>query len=376
MRILLVDEEPHVVSGLRRMLIQNEGWVVFGKHSSEEALQFLEHEKIDVLVSDVRMPGLGGIEFLEKVHKRFPAVARVVLSGYSEVEFASRAATVTHQYIRKPSSSKEIAEVIENAYTLQEHVGLAQTLLSVREIDSLPPAPSVYLKLNRVLSSGSASVKQVATVLSEDPGLSAKVLKMVNSAFFGWPVPITDVQKAVSRLGFTTVSGLVLSTKLVEVFDGVGSNFSWDTYHRQAILTARLAEQFLGDSADASAAYTAGLLHDVGTLIQVSKMPDRHNEVLAEMEKSGDPDYEVERRLFGVTHAELGGYLLSHWGIPYDVVAAVTFHHNPRNGNRKLDPTSAVNIANQIVVGAEVEPELLQEHGMIETVRDWLKKAA
>ncbi|NNF07755.1 MAG: HDOD domain-containing protein [Candidatus Eisenbacteria bacterium] len=376
MRILLVDDEPNVVSGLRRMLIQNEDWSVVGTHSGDEALEILEKSQMDVIISDVRMPGMNGIQFLEKVHQQYPSIARVILSGFSELELASRAATVTHQYLRKPSSSEEVIEVIESACNLQSHLNLAQTLLSVREIDYLPPAPTIYLKLNELLSSDDASVKDVAAILSEDPGLSAKVLQMVNSAFFGLPVQITDVQKAVSRLGFNTVSGLVLSTKVVEAFDNVGSNFSWDTYQRESIFTAQLAEKFLPNKEQASVAYTAGLLHNIGKLIQVSKMSDRHNEVLAEMQKSDDPDHVIEKRLFGVTHAELGGCLLSLWGLPYDVVAAVTYHHKPRNANRKLNPISAVNIANQIVLGHDVDAELLQKHDILKAVKAWEKKAA
>jgi HD-like signal output (HDOD) protein len=174
------------------------------------------------------------------------------------------------------------------------------------------------------------------------------MLHVVNSAYFRLARPIINVEDAVVYLGLGTVRQLAL---VAEVFRQANSKptlleMPLDGVQRHSLLAAGIASALFSSAEQVEAAFVAALLHDVGKILLLTKLPDRVRQVIAEMKSTGNPMHECERELFGVTHAEIGGYLLGLWQIPFPIVEAVANHHAPgRVEQERFDLVAAVHIA-------------------------------
>jgi putative nucleotidyltransferase with HDIG domain len=219
-------------------------------------------------------------------------------------------------------------------------------------ITTLPTAPTSYHELNRVLSSPEVAASDVAEIIEGDVALFAKVLQLVNSAFFGLGRRITSAREAVAYLGIAPLRSVILSVELMRTFklarpiDG----FSLDTLEQHAAIVARTAGRLVRSTRRAENAFTAGLLHDIGKLVLASEHPDKLEALLAEAHATGRPLHQVEREQTGTTHAEIGAYLLGLWGLPYAVVEAVAHHHLTSTVRpAPLDAAGAVAVVNAIL---------------------------
>jgi HD-like signal output (HDOD) protein len=163
-----------------------------------------------------------------------------------------------------------------------------------------------------------------------DAAVCAKVLQLVNSAYFGLGQKIVSIRPAVTYLGVEIIKSLVLgsmsfSDKAISEVKG----FSPDRLQQHSMLTAILAKKIVTNPALADAAFTAGLLHDIGSLVLLYAAPPDYVRALERKKELNGDSAAAEREIFGVTHAEVGAYLLGLWGIPFPIVEAVAFHHRP-----------------------------------------------
>jgi putative nucleotidyltransferase with HDIG domain len=348
-KVLFVDDEPQVLDGLRlRLHRQRSRWDMDFVPSGAAALEHLKNVGADVIITDMRMPEMDGATLLRKVQESFPAVVRIVLSGHAELEAALRAIPVAHQFLSKPSEPGEIENVIERACGLQALVSDESVRRMVGQIEALPPAPRVYGRLMAALASDKCTTDDVAKLLSQDMAISAKTLQMVNSAFFRLSRRITRMDEAVVYLGLNTIKQVVLAAEVFLQQDGVA--FEWrstlDTLQAHALLVGGLAAAMFTDKADKENAFTAGLLHDIGKLLLITNLPDRYRVVTVLARKDGRPIHEHEQEQWGVTHAEVGAYLLGIWGLPYPLIEAVGNHHSPqRVEGQKFEVLAAVHLA-------------------------------
>ena len=191
----------------------------------------------------------------------------------------------------------------------------------------------------------------VSAIISKDVGMTAKILQLVNSAFFGLPQPAATLSEAVTYLGLSTIQSLVLSLKLFSQFDPWAvRSFSIESLEEHSwlvgVLAQRIAQRERCDPKVSDHCFLAGMLHDVGHLILAAGLPGPYHHVLHHAETSGQPVSDRERAEFGATHAELGAYLLGLWGLPESVVEAVAMHHGPSvGGPRGFSPLAAVHVA-------------------------------
>lgn len=364
LRVLFVDDERNVLDGLRRMLrdMRNE-WDMAFAESGAEALRLIDTEPFQVVVSDMRMPGMDGAELLEEVGRKSPNAVRIVLSGQSEREAAVKSVHTAHQYLAKPSDAETIKGVVRRACRLRAIWADGGLQAALNQMKAIPTAPELYFRIIRELRSPECSPSKVGEIISHDVGMTAKILQLVNSAFFGIPRRITSPTQAVMLLGIDTVKMLVLTVHIFSQVDQrrfpkllpVGR--LWD----HSILTGSLAKKIAGaeglSAAGAGYALMAGIVHDVGLLVMATNMPekvDRAVEVIAERHCSL---CEAEQVTFGFTHEAVGGYLLGLWGIPDVIMEAVLFHHHPRQaGGEAFGVTQAVNAA--MILSQECGPRL------------------
>ncbi|MEI9941869.1 MAG: response regulator [Pseudomonadota bacterium] len=351
-RVLFVDDEPMVLEALRNALRgKRKEWDMVFNSSAVLALQELERTPVDVIVSDMRMPEMDGAEFLSRASKVCPGATRIILSGQMEESALARAAVTAHRYLTKPCANAQLCECIRRAMELRALLGNEQLRACVGGIESLPSVPSVYRALSEALLADLASPETIANIVQKDVGISAKLLQLVNSAFFGLPRQTTSLPQAVHYLGLATIRSLVLSHSVFAQL-GQGNAAFAEEGHEHALACAGLARQLMKRGPEAELAFTAGLLHDVGSLVLASRLPREYALICECAEATGRPLHVVEHERLGVSHADVGAYLLGLWGLPHEVLDIVAFHHAPWTESLPLDAASAVRLAEAICLEA------------------------
>lgn len=354
-RILFVDDEPNILLGLERMLrgMRSE-WEMHYSESGADALEVMEKRAFDVIISDMRMPGMDGAQLLTEVMNRHPQVVRIILSGQSEREMIFKSVGPTHQYLTKPCDAQTLKLTVKRACALRDRMGNGSVTKLVSRIKSLPSLPSLYTEITAELRSPSGTIGRVGEIISKDVGMAAKILQMVNSAYFGMPHHVSSPSQAASLLGLDTIRTLVLSVHIFSGFRQSGqTNFSIENLWEHSLNTGAGAREMtkteLNDVKAVDDAFMAGVLHDVGKLIIATELPADYQKIVSLMETEKINMYEAELRLLGVSHADIGAYLLGLWGLPDPIVEAVCYHHSPSAypGDR-FTPLTAVHVADCI----------------------------
>jgi putative nucleotidyltransferase with HDIG domain len=350
-KILFVDDDPRVLGALEILLRRNrERWDMTFAVSGEAALDKLQAECFDVIVSDMRMPGIDGAALLSRVQEEYPQMLRIVLSAYSDLESVLRVVPVAHQFMTKPCEVPVLEDSIEKACSLQALIPDMAIRRKVGKIDRLPSSPQVYSALIRTLSEPDATTADVVRILKQDIAICAKLLQLANSSFFQLAQRITSVERAVIYLGFNMVKNLVLSVGLCQAAKSIPEGFSVDLLQRHSLATADLAARLLVPKEKREDAFMAGLLHDIGKLIFIQEYPEHLQRIRAAMRTDERPEFILEQEMAGVSHAEVGAYLLGLWGLPDAVVQAVAHHHMPhRKEENRFDVLSATYVANCLV---------------------------
>ncbi len=344
MRILFVDDEQNILDGLRNVLrSKRREWDMTFLANPEEAVARIHDSPFDMVISDMRMPRMDGAALLAKVKEIQPHAIRMILSGQTELESVMRSVFVAHMFLAKPCDPASLLGVIERAFRLDELLNSDDLKAAAGRVDVLPGVPEVYMRLNRVLANPDCSVREVAKVIESDVGLCAKILQLVNSAFFGLRRRVSTMDEAITYLGMLAIKNLALA---LQTFREASESSEMSAakiaaLRDHSLLTGRIAQSiFANDRRRADEAFIAGMLHEVGWLIRA---PARSN--------SGVPA--VERPL-------LGAYLLGLWGLPRPIVEAVAFQSTPESvEHTEFDLVDAVWVADHLATeirGAEAPP--------------------
>lgn len=384
-RILFVDDEPQLLRMLRLMLLRIPEWDASFVESGEAALALMDHNQFDVVVSDMRMPGMNGAQLLNETMKRFPQSFRIILSGYADQEIVFRCVGATHQYLSKPCSLETLRSVLDRLRSLNQGLTSPEFRKIVSRITTLPSVPKLYFSILDALQDPNCSTAAIGAIVAEDPGLTSKMLQLVNSAFFGFSGPVNSAAEAVQILGTGRIRALALSILVFSAFDDLKFKaLSVEKIWAHSVNTGIGAQQiaFMENRSDSfvDQAFTAGLLHDVGKLILADNIPDEYLKIIETSRKQKRPLEAVEREQLGTTHAQLGAYLLGLWGMPIPLVAAVAWHHNPEHEAASgFSPVTAVHIANAYynmeaslqIPAATVNMDYLAQIGMVNNLADW-----
>jgi HD-like signal output (HDOD) protein len=320
--------------------------------SGAEALKALEQAPFDVVISDMRMPGMDGPQLLKEVQQRYPQTVRIVLSGQSDQELIYRSISSTHLYLAKPCESEQLKAAVARACALRELLGNDSLRRLVTGLQQIPSQPILYAEIRREAESKTASLKTISAIISKDMGMTAKIMQLVNSAYFGLRGMVSTAEQAVNLLGLDTVQALVLIVHVFSQFISPhGSRFNmghlWEASTETGALARAIAKTEQASAAVIDQAYTAGLLHDSGMVVLAANVLKQYDTILKTAHDKGIPLWEVERQEWGATHAEIGAYLLGLWGLGDPIVEAVAFHHHPSDcvGNT-FSPLTAVHVAN------------------------------
>jgi putative nucleotidyltransferase with HDIG domain len=380
LRILFVDDEVSVLEALRRTMrpMRNE-WSMEFVLSGEAALDSLAKIPADVIVTDMRMPGMDGWQLLAEVKTRYPQTVRLVLSGHAEAGAIMRLVGTAHQYIAKPGETETLKAAIAQTQLLKQLLTSDRLARLVGEVGTLPSCPKAFQDISNCLRQPNASVAEASRIIGCDVAMTANILKLVNSAFFGARQSIIRVDRAVAYLGLDTVAALALGHSLFQSSGssapgGMNLEGLWQHSLQTAMAARAIALVEKWPSALVEAAFLAGMLHDVGRVVYATRRAPKTGESASSNEDT------VEQ--IAQHHAEVGAYLLGLWGFPSHIVAAVALHHTPsRRADSGFDLTVLVHVADRLAhaQGASspgpfelgVEQGLLESLGLLNRLPQW-----
>lgn len=221
----------------------------------------------------------------------------------------------------------------------------------LRETPAISSLPGAYTRLNEAVNDPRTSSRDVANVITEDMALAARILRLANSAFYGFPSKIDTVSRAVTLVGTRQLRDLALATSIIEQFEGLSESVvTMESFWRHSVacgVAARILATHRREP-NVERFFIAGLMHDIGRLLMFSTIPELAMEALDEAERGRKLLYRTERNLLGFDHADVGGALLRQWKLPVHTVSAVAFHHRPAMDSGLHTDTAIVHVADLI----------------------------
>jgi HD-like signal output (HDOD) protein len=354
-RILFVDDDALMREVFGAMMAgERAQWEIVTASDGTEALELMKGRGFDVVASDMRMTGMDGVQLLNVVIKLYPQVSRIIISGVSDQAEAARALGVTHQFIAKPFDANTLRAVLARIGGLDAFLLDERLKALAGKLRALPSFPMLYLEIMKALDDPALPMQTIDALIVKDPGLTAKMLQVVNSVALGLQEKVNDPLEAAQQLGLRTVRSLALSAHVFTNFTPSQKiNFPVDALWGHLMKCAEGARVIMqaedADNVYVEAAYTAGMLHDIGKLMLADSMPREFQMALAQSLAGNAPFSEIEVDVFGATHAGLAAYLLGLWGLPAPIVEAVAFHHTPeRSSHQAFSPLTAVHVANAL----------------------------
>ena len=280
------------------------------------------------------MPEIDGDHVLGHVMHDYPDVVRIALTSREDPHGTLKPLVAAQQYLSKQCDGEELTTTILQSCSLRHALSSDALRRLVSQVGSLPSLPSAYAEIMKEFQSTEASIAKIGDIIAKDVGMTVKLLQLANSAWFAVRHHISSPAQAVTMLGLDKVKAFVLYFQVFSKFDNARiPGFSIDDLATHSITTGMYAklisEAEHADPHMIDHAFLAGLLHDVGVLILVANYADQYAEVLAQGRERGLSLVAAEQEMLGVTHAELGAYLLALWGLPQPIVEAIAFHHDP-----------------------------------------------
>ena len=386
--ILFVDDEPNILNGLKRMLhSMQDHWDMTFCLTGQQALKELENKHPDIVVTDLLMPQMDGVQLLKEVHARHPEIIRIVLSGHSDKNLALKATLYAHQFLPKPYEAKELQKALKRIFSLRSILTNPEVQAVLSKMGTLPSLPKVHQLIMRELQKENPSVNRVAELIAQDIGLTASIMKLVNSAFFGLRTRVSSPHHAVNLLGLDVISALALSVHFFSSFDSSHyPGFDLDLLWKHSLATGLLSKtvgKIEGLSTqEQDGLYISGILHDIGKLALLSHGQTLYKDVISKCQEDNVSIWRMEQAILGTSHAEVGGYLLSLWGLDEEIIQSVCYHHDLENYVGDWPLTSAMVHAancfehelNEINPGYDHNPmdiEVLKKLGLADRLPAW-----
>jgi len=363
-------------------------WETITVDSVDQLLPVLEQSAANILVFPLGTNPSQGLDVLQKVVEKHPGIIRVVISGPLTPLQAARASELAHHALPIDCNPQDLVDDIYNSLHVTGLINKPVVRDYITSLKALPVLPDVYEQLNNCLSSDRSNAREIAKIIEQDPVMAAKIMQLVNSAYFGLSREINRIHEAVTILGVRMIRDLVLTSHLFESYPQTDDwkSFSFKQIHQRSMAVARAAQHIAraakADRHVQAQAFLAGLLHDFGILVLASHNPGEYHRVISKAALMEQPVYAIEKLELGVTHAEAGAYLLALWNLPPRVIEAVLFHHFPKaNAAAGFTPLTAVHVADALlpaatsVVGCDMSSRLsmsyIEQIGMEPELARW-----
>jgi HD-like signal output (HDOD) protein len=352
-RVLFVSSHPLDELRSRFARATDAGWGADFADPDHASRLLNGADRWDAMVVDAGCPRAEA-SLLEAERLR-PLIPRLSLARAND-HVSARLAWGVLGAIPRGAAWSTIEELLLRARRLHVRIGPAVSAV-IGDLNRLPSVPQAYWDLRAATLRDDVNMGEIADIVATDPSLSLRVLSLVNSASFGLRTPVSSIRQAATLLGLNLIRGLLLSAHAFSLFSPRDRDFSILAFQAHALATARLAATLGADLGVADDAFTAGVLHDVGSLVIAVCL---HDESMAARSRAAVEKRSVslvEAELLGTTHAEIGAGLLSRWGLPLSIVEAVANHH----AKEKLVAGSA-----PVLAVLHVAESVLDEHGDVQ----------
>lgn len=234
----------------------------------------------------------------------------------------------------------------------------------------LPSLSNVFQQFTAKLDDPGATAEDFSDIISTDPALTVRLLKLVNSAYYSFASTITDVAHAITIIGLNDLREMILAISVVEFFEGLPNELiSMKSFWNHSVMTGLLAKEMQSSAAIKSrqSLFTAGMLHDVGSLVFYNRMPEMARSVLERNDREDRPRYLLEREVLGFDHAAIGGELMRHWELPEFLSDVVSHHHEPQKSKSFTEEAMVVNLTDKVARslerGEDSVKQMIQELG-------------
>ncbi len=350
-RVLFVDDEPKVLDALRRLLYcMRRQWEITFVAGGQEALAALQQGPFDVVVTDMRMPGMDGGQLLRQVAQLHPATVRIVLSGQCDMETVLHSLGPAHQFLTKPCDSEMLKRTLARACDLRDRLADQKVQEFVSRVEALPVEPDIFAQIKAELASAEPSLRRLGELAANDPACTLLVLQLVNTGFFGTPRRVCNAAQAVNLLGIETLRAVTGLEHLFFCLEPQHPHAAvcreiWEHSQAVAAMARNIAQAERASPDTCCDAFAAGLLHDVGLLAAAWLPADR-----CPLSLPWAADWTAEEQSLPTTHSDVGAYLIALRGLPDELVDAVAWHHHPaRSAASGFTALTAVHAADVLV---------------------------
>jgi HD-like signal output (HDOD) protein len=353
--ILFVDSDRNQLQSLKRILREfKDQWQLHFTDDAQQTLDLMQQVVVDIVVSETQLNGMPGSELLKQIQLHYPSTTRLLFSGQALRTPAQEVVHHAHQFIAKPCNSAELIKIIRRVFHLRSLLNNPAIEEMISSLGTLPSLPSTYQQMITALQSDATTVKDIGRIVEQDIGMSAKILQMVNSAFFGLPQQIASPERAVSLLGIETVSNLALSAGVFSQLDrDVMNEFHLEQLWQHSLLVSglvqRLSQAAGMDQQQCQIPILAGLMHDLGKLVLATNNSVEYRRIFQQAKREQAPLHEIESESLWCNHATIGAYLMGLWGLPFSAVEAVTLHHSEEDQSHERLDCLTVYAANLLV---------------------------
>ncbi len=351
----------------------------FFAENGEQAINLLATNKIDIVFSGLEIYLANGSNLIREIKNLFPESIRIAMVETFENQKIGEISQFIHQFIQYPFDIKLLENKIESTLKIKDLLGNQKIIQVINSLTTLPTLPEIYLKIEEEISKPDFSIQKISNLISKDPTLTAKILQIVNSAYFGLEREVTNINFAISYLGVNIIKSLVFYIQLFSTMrlSPERKKFLEKIWYHSLVVAStsyNLAKKYLPQKYQIESAYTAGVLHDIGKLVLLT-IPTYPTNVEMIQEQKFLEEYEAEYEVFECNHAEIGGYLLGLWGFPHHIIEAVAFHHKPSSTfANEFSILTAVHLANCLFYMPKIDFQHLKSLGLEESLASIIDK--
>ncbi|MCG8485099.1 MAG: response regulator [Clostridia bacterium] len=323
--ILFVDDEIRELESVKNLLAEKSYGVYIAK-SSEEALNILSKTKVDLIISDIGMANIH--EFIARIKKQYPKIFRVISSGQDNEGLALKAIqkNLAKLHVYKPWDGKAFIDIVNRIFEFKKTITSPELIRIINNFEVLPTLPSLYTDLCEAINN-EEDIEKIAAMITKDQAVATKVLHVSNSAYYG--MKTSSINQAIMNIGLNNIKDIVFATVIFNnnLYPSMMTHLNklWEHAYTCNQLTLELYKKIFKEKVSLSS-LSAGLLHDIGKLVLVNVFGYDYFDILVNHDC-----VEYEKDNLGITHQEIGGYLLDWWELPLPIVEVVLYHHDPLN---------------------------------------------
>ncbi|RVU32463.1 MULTISPECIES: HDOD domain-containing protein [Neptunomonas] len=393
-KMILFDPESAQVNWPQMITRVGKAWEISRIDHVDLLIEQVAHSQVDAVFVCKSLKGLIEIDLFRRLQEISPTTLRFQLgTSIESPRSLAQKLELTHRIFERPDDVSQVVGTVNYLLKISRLTSRSKLRQFLSKENDIASAPKVYHDLNIELNAEATHASRIAAIIEQDPALTAKIIKVANSPFFGLPRPISQIPEAISIIGIRKLRALVVSSYIYGHFPPhpKWGHFSFEDMNARAILVARLAMDIAKEARApkiiAEQAYLAGLLHNIGIIIMASQAPGLYQKALQLAAHENMPLHAAERKVAGFYHGEIGATLMAMWNIPPRAVEAILLHSIPKlSEERGFQPLTAVHVADALIpakmgntnlpINSQLSEAYLEQAGVRQDLHRWRLMAA